>query len=166
MEKEGKQPKNKSILNQNIIGWQHFYRGRVSKHLTTAMETYYTQHPDNPNFTEKGWIKQMIALMLIIHIEEWYLRFHILTSSENIDDDRLSPEKRSLLLTIQLFCEKIGSLSVSKQKWFNHSEEEYQKKPVQSLKQWIKIRNVCLKYITKNRRKERLRNSSKIMIDP
>ena len=33
---------------------------------------------------------------------------------------------------------KIGSLFVSKRKWFNHSEKEYRKIPVQKLKQWIK----------------------------
>ena len=50
-----------------------------------------------------------------------------------------SPQKkRSFLLIIRIFCEKIGSLPVSKQKWFNHSEEEYRKIPVKSLKQWIK----------------------------
>ena len=32
----------------------------------------------------------------------------------------------------------IESLPVSKQKWFNHSEKEYKKIPVKSLKQWIK----------------------------
>ena len=41
IEKEEKRPKNKSIINQNTIGWQHFCRGRVSKKLTTAMEKYY-----------------------------------------------------------------------------------------------------------------------------
>jgi len=80
------------------------------------MKKNYTQHPDNPNFTGKGWTKQMIALTLNIHVEEWYLRCQNLTSPDNIDDDRFSPEKRSLLLTIQLFCEKIGSLPASKQK--------------------------------------------------
>ena len=49
----------------------------------------------------------------------------------------MSSEKRSLLLTIKLFYEKIGSLSVSKRKWFNHSEEEYRKITVKNLKQWI-----------------------------
>ena len=38
IEKEEKRPKNKSIINQNTIGWQHFFRGRVSKEQTTAME--------------------------------------------------------------------------------------------------------------------------------
>ena len=38
IEKEGKRPKNNSIINQNTIGWQHFCRGRVSKEQTTAME--------------------------------------------------------------------------------------------------------------------------------
>ena len=130
------------------------------------MKKNYTQHPDNPNFTGKGWTKQMIALMLTIHVEEWYLRCQNLTSPDNIDDDRFSPEKRSLRLTIQLFCEKIGSLPASKQKWFNHSEEEYNTLPVKSLKQWITNTKRLFKYITKNRMKERLRNSSKIMIVP
>ena len=80
IEKEEKRPKNKSIINQNTIGWQHFCRGRVSKQLAIAMETYYTQHPDNPNFTGKGWTKQMIALMLTNHVEEGRLRCHNLTS--------------------------------------------------------------------------------------
>ena len=99
------------------------------------MEEHYSHHPDNPNFTGRGWTKQIIALVLTIHVEEWYLHCHILTSPENIDDEKLSPDERSLLLTNKLFYEKIGTLPVSKQKWFNHSEEEYRKIPVKNLKQ-------------------------------
>ena len=57
IEKEEKTPTNKSIINHNTKGWQHFYQGRVLKQLTTAKEKYYTQHPDNPNFTGSLWTK-------------------------------------------------------------------------------------------------------------
>ena len=57
MQKEGKQSKNTSIIAQDVIGWQHFCQGRVSKKLTVAMEKYYSYHPDNPNFTGRGWTK-------------------------------------------------------------------------------------------------------------
>ena len=148
MEINETQAKNKAISEQTRIGWEHFCRGRVSKKLTESMENHYANHPDNPNFTGKDWIKQMIALMITIHVEEWYLRCHNLTSTD-ADDNRFSPEKRSLFLTIKLFCEKIGSLPLSLQKWFSHSEEEYQKMPVQSLKQWIKNTKRLFKIHTK-----------------
>ena len=70
-----------------------FCRGRVSKKLNAAMEEYYSHHPDNPNFTGRGWTKQMIALVFIIHVEEWYLRCHSLISPVNMDEEKLSPEK-------------------------------------------------------------------------
>ena len=78
------------------------------------MEQHYITHPDNPNFTGRGWTKQIIALVLTMHVEEWYLRCDSLTSPANIDDKKMSPEKHPLLLTIKLFYEKIGSLPVSK----------------------------------------------------
>ena len=70
MQKEGKQSNNTSIVAQDIIGWQHFCRGRVSKKLTAAMEEHYLHHSDNPNFTGRRWTKQMIVLVLTIHVEE------------------------------------------------------------------------------------------------
>ena len=132
--------RNHSIIpidSQDKIGWQHFCRGRVSKEFTSAMEKHYSNHPDNPNFTRRGWTKQIIALLLTIHVEEWYFRCERLTSPDNTDDEKMSPEKRSLLLTIKLFYEKIESLPASKRKRFDHSEEEYRKMSVKCLKQWI-----------------------------
>jgi len=72
--------------------------------------------PDNPNFSGRGWTKTIIELVLTIHVEEWYLRCNSLTSPANIKDGNMSFEKRSLLLTIKIFYEKIGSLLVSKRK--------------------------------------------------
>jgi len=76
------------------------------------MEQHYITHPDNPNSTERGWIKQTIELVLTIHGEEWYFRCDSLTSSEKIDDEKMPAEKYSFLLTIKLFYENIGSLPV------------------------------------------------------
>ena len=104
----------------------------MSKQQTSAIEINHSYHPDNPNFTGRGWTKQIIVLVLTIHVEEWYLRCDSLTSLENIDDEKLSPEKRYLLLTIKLFNEKTGNLSVSKQIFFNHCEKEYKKMTVKN----------------------------------
>ena len=138
MQKEGKQSNNTSIVAQDIIMWQHFCRGRVSNKLTSAMEKYYSNHSDNPNFTGRRLTKNIIALVLTIHVEEWHLRCHSLTSPENPDDDKLSPEKISLLLTIKLFYEKIGSLPVSNKNSLITLRKSIEKVPVQNFKQWIK----------------------------
>ena len=70
MQEKGKQSNNTSIVAQDISGWQHFCRGRVSKKRTSAMKKHYSQHSDNPNFTGRGWTKQIIDLVLTIHVEE------------------------------------------------------------------------------------------------
>ena len=33
-------------------------------------EKNYSHHPDNPNFIGRGWTKQIVALVLTIHVEE------------------------------------------------------------------------------------------------
>ena len=87
-----------------------------------------------------GWIitdKKEGEILSEFNPDFWDItRCDSLTPPENINDENMSSEKRSLLLTIKLFYEKIGSLSVSKRKWFNHSEEEYRKITVKNLKQW------------------------------
>ena len=84
--------------------------------LMLVMEQHYTTHRDNPIFTGRRWSKQIIELVLTIHADEWYLRYGTFISPENIDDENMSHEMRSLFLTIKLFYEKIGSLPFSKQK--------------------------------------------------
>ena len=71
--------------------------------------------------------KKIIALLLNIHVDEWYLILDSLTTPMNIDDEMKSPKKRSLLLTIIYVYERIDILPFSKRKLFNHSEEEYRK---------------------------------------
>ena len=52
--KEDKKNNSNPIDIQEIIGWQHFFRERVSKKLMSAMKQHYIAHSGNPNFTGRG----------------------------------------------------------------------------------------------------------------
>ena len=52
--KKEKRNTNNPIDANEIIGWQNFYRVRVFKKLTSAMEQHCLVHPGNPNFTGRG----------------------------------------------------------------------------------------------------------------
>ena len=55
---------------QNNNGQQHFCQRRVSNEFTTAIKQDYSNYPDNSNSTGRGWIKQIIALVLTLHVGE------------------------------------------------------------------------------------------------
>ena len=95
----------------------------------------YINNLENPNSNGKRRTKRMIALIMNIYAEEWYLRYDSLITPTNIDNEMMSPERGSLLLTIKhFFYEKIDSPPVSKRNSLI-TLKEYKRIPVQSLKQ-------------------------------
>ena len=64
----------KKIREQEKIDWDHFCRGWISKDFTIAMKEYYSENSETFRFTGKNWTKNMIIILLDIHLEEWYFR--------------------------------------------------------------------------------------------
>ena len=60
-----------SITNQNIIGWGHFIRGRISKALYAQIKQYYNQNKLGKSFRYQFWINWLINFTLTLHAEEW-----------------------------------------------------------------------------------------------
>ena len=55
--------------NQQLIGWHHFSRGRITKGLREMMNKQYIERKVGMEFSGKGWVKKVITLMLKIHID-------------------------------------------------------------------------------------------------
>ena len=56
---------------QNIIGWNHYIRGRISKELTNTMINFYrTSIQTKQRFNGIGWTKAVNKFMLEIHVNE------------------------------------------------------------------------------------------------
>ena len=68
-----------TLASNRYLGHYKFLLALVSKKLILEMEQHYSTHPDNPNFTRRGLTKQIIALVLTINVEEWYMRYKSLT---------------------------------------------------------------------------------------
>ena len=58
------------IIYQDIIGWEHFARGRINKYFIDTVNRYYQRGTTKGRtFTGVGWIKTVARHMLIIHVE-------------------------------------------------------------------------------------------------
>ena len=62
----------------------------------------------------------------------------------------MSLEKRSLLITIDLFYSRAEILPADQNTWFNFSIEDFKKYPFKRLKQWIENTKNLLKINKKN----------------
>ena len=59
------------LTQQDIIGWNHFIRGRISKEPTNTMTNFcQTLIQTKQRFTGIGWTKAVIKFMLEIHVYE------------------------------------------------------------------------------------------------
>ena len=63
------------IIHQDIIGWEHFARGRISKSFINTINRYYKRGTTKGRtFTRIEWIKTVARHMLIINLEAWKSR--------------------------------------------------------------------------------------------
>ena len=108
-----------SPTQQDIIGWKHFIRGRISKELTNIMTNFYqTLIKTKQRFTCIGWTKAVVQLMLETHVYEWKYRCELNSQPKSIipDNQHMSFHERSLLITVDHFLSKMESLPFPKQK--------------------------------------------------
>ena len=115
------------LCKQQEIGREHFSKGRVSINLTKSMSKYYKKEKITGTFTRIGWTKTILELMIIIHINEWYLRYQLNSKPNaiNHNDKMISFEKEVLLITIQCLHEKLENLTRQRKEWFRSSVEDY-----------------------------------------
>ena len=55
--------------HQEVIGWNHFARGRVSNQLIEYMDLIYQN--TNSNKTSISWVNSIIKVNLEVHLTEW-----------------------------------------------------------------------------------------------
>ena len=117
MDKKSKYEPHKAIKDKQKIGWDHFCRGRICKQLSVTMEEYYNNQEETSSFTGRGWSKRKIEFILELHLEEWYFRCTSIEATiVNFEDQIISLEKRSLLITTQYFYSKMENLPVEQRK--------------------------------------------------
>ena len=107
------------LTELDIIGWNHFIRGRISKELINNMTTFYQiLIQPKQRFTGIGWTKAVVKFMLETHVYEWKYRCELNFQPKRIIHDNLhmSFHKRSLLITVDHFLLKMESLPFPKQK--------------------------------------------------
>ena len=65
-----------AIRAQNNIGWQHFLKGRISKHWSEAQAMYYTQRTDidKRKYTILRWKKRLLHAVIGGCITSWEKR--------------------------------------------------------------------------------------------
>ena len=81
------------------------------------MEEYYNNQEETSSFTGRGWSKRKIEFILELHLEEWYFRCTSIEATiVNFEDQIISLEKRSLLITTQYFYSKMENLPVEQRK--------------------------------------------------
>ena len=138
MDKKYKYEPQKTIKDQQKIGWDHFCRGRICKQLSVTMEEYYNNQEKTSSFTERGWSKRIIEFILELYLEEWYFRCTSIESIlVNFGDQIISLETRSLLIIIRYFYSKMENLHVEQRKWLKNFVAEYVPFSVKTLRQWI-----------------------------
>ena len=109
------------IIHQNIIGWEHFARGRIRKSFIDTVNRYYQRgNKIGRTFTGIGWIKTVARHMLTMHLESWTSRCNaIFDGPEQTKGIFTSLLKQSLLMTVEQYYEKSGVLPVEYRKWFD-----------------------------------------------
>ena len=117
-----------------------------------TMNKFYKKSQLTSTFTGIGWTKQLIQFTLSTHIDEWYHRCDSSSTPNQISFQNtiMSLEKRSLIITIQLFYSKFEILPADQKILFNLSIEEYTKYPVKRLEQWIANTKKLFKINKKN----------------
>ena len=131
-------PSQLPLTQQDIIGRNHFIRGRISKELTNTMTTFYqTLIQPKQRFTGIVWTKAVVKSMLERHVYKWKYRCELNFQPKSIihDNQYMSFHKHSLLITVDHFLSKMEILPFPKQKWFLDSKEEYPKMSVKQLTQ-------------------------------
>ena len=122
---------HQAINHQRKIGWDNFSQGRISKQFTTTMNKYYTQKQRTTTFIWIGWTKQIINFTLSTHINEWYHRYDFNSNPNQISFKNTfrSLDKRSLLITIEIFYSRAEILPTDQKNWSNSSIEDLKNTP-------------------------------------
>jgi hypothetical protein len=143
-----------AILEQNKIGWEHIYRGRIGRQLIEAMDQHYDQVRVNKmQYNGERWAKRLISNIWTIALELWATRSEIIyaTSAETKNKQMREKVERR----IQKCYEIKDKLTASeRQKWFSQSANDLLQKDHKYLTAWLTIVERLFKII---RREERAR---------
>ena len=84
---------NKAIKEQDTIGWEHFFCGRLSKEMENIQDREYEirlrskDQTLGKHFTGIWWTSRLIRLMIYFSLNEWQTR------NDTLHNDRIQSER-------------------------------------------------------------------------
>ena len=83
---------NKAIKEQDTIGWEQFFRGRLSKEIGQIQDREYeilrSKDPTlQKHFTGTWWTSHLIRLIIYFSLNEWQTR------NDTLHNDRIQSER-------------------------------------------------------------------------
>jgi hypothetical protein len=126
-----------AIQEQNSIGWEQIYKGRMGRKLIEAMDRHYDLVGVNKlQYNGERWAKRLISNIWSTALELWSTRSEILyATSEEVKTKQMQEkvEKR-----IQRCYEVRHKLSASeRQQWFSQTTAELLQKDQKYIQAWI-----------------------------
>jgi hypothetical protein len=92
------------------IGWDQFFRGRISRQWKTAIETYYHERCPGESYTPNHWMRTTIDALWTFSMTLWQQR----NASYLGMDSALTQEKRrkdTAIRTADISCDTIGNIT-------------------------------------------------------
>jgi hypothetical protein len=150
-----------AIEEQNKIGWEQIYKGRIGKELINAMDRHYQQLGINKmQYNGERWAKQLIGNIWRIALALWETRNSIIyaESAEKREKHMREMVERKIRQCYEL---KDNLSAYERQQWFSLQVNDLIQRDSKYLKSWL---NIVERLIRITRRQEKQRPlESKIM---
>jgi hypothetical protein len=145
---------NKSIAEQNRIGWQQVYYGRISKKLINFMDQHYQQLPVNHlKYTGERWARALIKKIWDTMLQLWKERndqIHQVDKGKQVENQKQRLERR-----IARCYEYSNNLTATERlRWFSDTRTEIMLQDTRYLEAWVRTVERIIS-ITKRERKKR-----------
>jgi hypothetical protein len=143
-----------AIGEQNMIGWQHLYCGRISQKIIKFMDQHFQQLPVNHlKYTGERWARQLIKTIWDTMLQLWKERneqINQVDKKTQADMQRQILEKR----ITRCFEYSKNLTATERRRWFSEPRTELMKSDPRHLEAWVRTVEQIIR-ITKRESKKR-----------
>jgi hypothetical protein len=143
-----------AIGEQNKIGWQHLYYGRMSQTIIKTMDQHFQTLPVNHlKYTGERWARQMIKTIWDTMLQLWQARNEQLNQ---VDKKTQADLQRQILEKRITRCFEYSKYltATERQRWFSEPRTELMKSDPRHLEAWVRTVEQIIR-ITKRENKKR-----------
>ena len=143
-----------AINTQSIIGWNHFFKGRLASAWGEIQARHYTHAREQPNNTIKKyhdrdwWTSNLIKQIVYIALNAWQIRNDKL--HEDKKQDEYNTERRLLHDQIKLWYDREGEFGDNDHaRHFNRTYNDRKNSTNAELRQWTRAIQSTYTYMKK-----------------